>query len=223
MKTGSELQRDVLAELSWEPSVDAAAIGVAVHEGVVTLSGHVRSYAEKRAAVNAARRVAGVQGVADDLVVKLPTTTTRDDTDIAEVLTRNLGWNALLPGGAVQATVNDGWVTLQGEVEWKYQRAEAEKSVAHIAGVKGVTNLIHIKPLVTPTGIAQQIHDAFRRHAETDADQIFAETAGGKVILRGKVRTWGEYEDAEWAAWSAPGVTQVENHLQVKVVEPAVL
>jgi osmotically-inducible protein OsmY len=223
MKTGTEIQRDVVAELEWEPSLEAAGIGIGVHAGVVTLSGHVRSYAEKRAAVRAAKRVAGVQGIADELVVKLPTSTVRDDTDIAEMLIRAFKWNPLLPADRITVTVADGWVTLEGEVEWKYQRNEAEETAARVTGVKGVTSLVHIRPVLSPGEIEQTIHNSFRRHAELDADEVFVETTGSRVVLRGTVRSLAELEDAEWAAWSAPGVTHVDNQLTVKVNEPIVL
>ena len=219
MKTSQEIQRDVLAELKWEPSIDAASIGVGVHEGVVTLSGHVKTYGEKRTAEKAAKRVSGVQAVADDLVVRVPSTATRDDTDIAQAATRNLKWNTMVPQERIKVLVDDGWVTLEGEVDWKFERTEAEKAVIYLAGVKGVSNLITIKPRVTTSQIEEQIKKAFARHSRIDADEVFVTTAGEKVILRGKVRSWAEYEDAEWAAWSAPGVAEVENHLRVE--EPA--
>lgn len=215
MKRGIEIQRDVIAELQAEPSLDAAGIGVAVNGGVVTLSGHVSSLPQKRAAEGAAKRVMGVRGVADDLTVKLEVSAVRDDTDIAEMLVRSLRWNAVVPADAVKVTVDSGWVTLEGQVEWKYQRTEAEKTVSHLSGVRGVTNFIQIKPLVSASEIEQTVHNTFRRHAELDADQVFVEALGSKVTLRGRVRSWAEYEDADSAAWSAPGVTEVENRLEV--------
>ena len=215
MKKETEVQRDVMAELRSEPSLDAAGIGVAVRGGVVTLSGHVSSLPQKRAAERAAKRVAGVRGVADELVVKLQASAVRDDTDIAEMLVRSLRWNPIVPADKVKVTVDGGWVTLEGEVEWKYQRSEVEKTVSHLTGVTGVTNFIQIKPLVSPGEIEQIVHNRFRRHAEIDADEVFVETAGSKVTLRGQVRSWAEYEDADAAAWSAPGVTEVDNRLEV--------
>ena len=219
MKTAAELQRDVLAELSYEPSVHEGGIGVAAHDGAVTLSGHVESYAEKRAAERAAKRVAGVLAVANELMVKLPLSTTRDDTDIAEALIRNFGWNTQIPTG-ITASVDKGWVILEGQADWKFQRHEAEKVAASMTGVKGVTNLIKLSPRVLPGDVERKIHEAFHRHAQKDADQIYASTSGTKVVLRGTVRSWAEYDDAEWAAWSAPGVTHVENHLVMKLYEP---
>jgi osmotically-inducible protein OsmY len=221
MRSGAEIQHDVTAELQSEPSLDAAGIGVAVHGGVVTLSGHVSSLPQKRAAERATKWVAGVRGVADELVVSLQASAVRDDTDIAEMLVRSLKWNALVPAETVKVTVDGGWVTLEGEVEWKYQRNEAEKTVARLTGVRGVTNFIRIKPLVSPGEIEQIVHNTFRRHAELDADEVFVETSGSQVTLRGRVRSWAEYEDAEWAAWSAPGVTEVDNRLEVKPIEVA--
>jgi osmotically-inducible protein OsmY len=196
---------------------------VAVHSGVVTLTGHVSSLAQKRAAERATKRVAGVQGVANDLVVRLQPNAVRDDTDIAEMLVRSLKWNVLVPADRVKVTVDGGWVTLDGEVEWKYQRNEAEKTVGHLTGVRGVTNLIRIKPLVSPAEIEQFVHNTFRRHAELDAEQVFVETSGSKVTLRGCVRSWPEHQDAEWAAWSAPGVTEVDNRIEVRPIEIATL
>ena len=215
MRTGTEIQRDVLAQLQSEPSLDAAGIGVGVHGGVVTLSGHVSSLPQKHAAERATKRVAGVRGVADELVVKLQASAVRDDTDIAEMLVRSLKWNTLVPAEKVKVTVDGGWVTLEGEVEWKYQRNEAEETVARLTGVRGVTNFIQIKPTVSPGEIEQLVHNIFRRHAALDADEVFVETAGSRVTLRGRVRSWAEYDDADSAAWSAPGVTEVDNRLQV--------
>ena len=220
MKTERELQRDVMDELEFDPSLDAAAIGVSVAGGVVTLDGQVPTYADKLAAERAAKRVEGVKGVANDLTVTLHFGSERDDTDIARAAVRSLEWNAWLPRGAVQVTVKNGWATLEGTLDWKYQRDAARSAVEHLTGVKGVTDLITLKPRVIPREVEWRIQSAFQRAASLDAKHVHVETLGGRVILRGSVRSWAEREDAERAAWSLAGVTQVDNDL---VVDTAVL
>ncbi|HYR11576.1 MAG TPA: BON domain-containing protein [Longimicrobium sp.] len=221
MKTETELQRDVLDELRWDPSIDANEVGVTVHEGVVTLTGRIDSFAEKDAAQRAAQRVSGVKAVANDLDVMVPGTNWRDDTDIARAAVDALTWNHDVPADKVRLTVRNGLVTLEGEVDWQYQREAAFNTVAHLTGVNGVINSIELRPRVTPQQIKGKIEAALQRTASRDAARVSVDTVGSKVILRGTVRTWAERDDAERAAWSAPGVTGVESHIEIEVPELA--
>lgn len=221
MKTEIQLQRDVLDELRWEPSIDANDVGVTVHQGVVTLTGRVDSFAEREAARCAAQRVAGVKAVANDLEVVVPGTHQRDDTDIARAAVDAITWNFNVPKDQVRLTVRNGWVTLDGEVDWQYQREAAFNTVAHLTGVHGVTNNVVVRPRATPQEIKEKIQAALRRTASRDAAKITVETVGGRVILRGTVRTWAERDDAERAAWSAPGVSGVESWVEIEEPELA--
>jgi osmotically-inducible protein OsmY len=213
----SDLRRKVIAELDWEPSVDASQIGVAVKDGIVTLTGSVLSYPERKNAEKAASRIAGVKAVAGDLEIKLFGTAARSDFDIAQSALSSLRFNASVPSDRIQVLVEMGWVTLDGEVEWQYQKTAAENALKYLLGVKGITNRIAIKPKLNPADVKAKIESAFARLAQLDANQIKVEAVDSKVILRGTVRSWDEKEQAETAAWSAPGVSKVQNDVVISV------
>jgi osmotically-inducible protein OsmY len=215
IRTDEELQRDVLAELKWDAQIQPNEIGVSVKDGVVTLTGWVDSYLKKWSAEEAAHKVTGIKAVANDIEIKLPTE--RTDPDIAEAAVHALEWDAGVPSDKVKATVSKGWVTLKGEVEWQYQKQDAEQVVRRLTGVKGVTNLITVKPRVTPSELKKKIEDALVRNAEIDANKITVEVQGGKAILKGTVRAWAEKEEAARVAWSAPGITSVDNRITLEV------
>ncbi|MGA3181053.1 MAG: BON domain-containing protein [Verrucomicrobiota bacterium] len=218
-KSDTQLKTDVLAELKYEPSVNVTDIGVLVKDGAVTLNGYATSYGEKWDAVRAAKRVAGVKAIADDMEVKLPTSLRRTDGDIAASAVRQLNWSTTIPEGTVGITVRDGWITLDGEVEWWYQKTAAENAVMRLTGVKGVTNQITIKPKLAPAAVSTAIKSAFERNAILDANKIQVETSGNNVTLRGKVRSYAEKDEAERAAWAASGVSWVDNQLKVNWFE----
>lgn len=216
MRTDTELQRDVMDELVWEPSIDAAGIGVSVESAVVGLSGTVRSLPQKWAAVRVAQRVSGVKAVTDELDVKLPGDSQRTDMEIAQAAVNALDWNVSVPRNRVKVVVEHGRITLQGEVRFHYEKIAAERAVHHLVGVTGVSNLISVKPpTVSPGDVKHRIEQALERAADLDAQKISVEATNGKVILRGSVHSWAERDDAEWAAWAAPGVSGVENDIRV--------
>jgi osmotically-inducible protein OsmY len=214
-RTDQEIQNSVLAELKWDAQVQPNEIGVIVKDGVVTLTGWVDSYLKKWSAEEAVLRVAGVKAVANDIEVRLANE--RTDGDIAQAAAHALEWDATIPADKVQATVSKGWVTLKGQVEWQYQREEAERVVRRLAGVRGVSNLIVVKPRVKAEELKKKIEDALVRNAQIDADRITVEIQGTTAVLKGTVRAWVEKKEAERVAWSAPGIMQVENRISIEV------
>jgi osmotically-inducible protein OsmY len=215
MKSDSEIEQDVKDELSWNPDLDATDIAVSVKRGVVTLTGFVKSYTDKYEAEAAAKRVAGVVAVANDIEVRLPSIDERPDPEIARDAAAAI--KALLPVSSekIKVVVKNGWITLEGNAEWQYQRSTAENAVRRIKGVKGISNLITLKPHAEPSEIKRKIQDAFKRSADVDANRIVVEADGSTVTLRGTVRSWVEREEAERVAWAAPGVTNVVDQIVV--------
>ena len=216
MKTDKQLQYDVIDELQYDPGVDATKIGVTVQNGIVSLSGTVANYAETYRAIHAAERVAGVKAVTNGIKVELPSMHQRDDADIAQVVVNALKWHVWVPQDAIKVKVEQGWVTLEGAVDAEFRRQSADAAVRYLTGVKGLTNLIKVsQPAINSSEVKTKIEDALRRAREPEAKDIDVEVKGNKVILRGHVRSWAERSDAERAAWAAPGVGRVEDHLTI--------
>jgi len=217
MRTDSDIKRDVEEELRWDPDIKSEDIAVAVKNGVVALTGFVRSYGQKLQAEADAKRVAGVVGVANDIEVRLPSVDQRPDPDLARDAVAAIRANLPYSADAIKVIAKNGWLTLEGDVEWNYQRERAEESVRRIKGVRGVINSIQVRPRATPSEVKRKIEEAFRRNAEIDASHITVEANGSEVILHGTVRSWAERREAERAAWAAPGVTKVDNRITISV------
>jgi osmotically-inducible protein OsmY len=215
MKSDSEIERDIRDELKWDPDLDADDIAVSVKDGVVTLAGFTKSYTDKWEAEAAAKRVAGVLAVANDIEVRLPAIDQRPDPDIARDAVTALKAQLPISYDRIKVLVKDGWITLEGAVEWQYQKSTAEYAVRKLKGVKGVTNVITVEPKVEPSELKRKIQEAFKRNAEVDANRITVEVKGSEVVLKGSVRSWIEREEAERVAWSAPGVTMVDDRIVV--------
>lgn len=209
MKTDSQLQQDVMAELEWEPAVQATHIGVEVRGGVVTLAGRVDSYAEKLNAEHAAQRVSGVRAMTSELKVQLVGQSRRTDADIAAAVEHVLAWSSSLPVGAIQAVIDGGWVTLTGQVNWHFQRQAAADSIRHLTGVTGVSDQIALKPSLSAKGVTSDIEAALKRAGIADANKISVAVHGTDVTLSGTINNWAERETATKAAWGSPGVDNV--------------
>jgi osmotically-inducible protein OsmY len=214
MKTDAQLKQDVIAELAWEPSVNAAKIGVEVEGGIVTLAGHVDSYSEKVHAERAAQRVSGVKALAVEMEVRLPGSNQRTDADIARSAQNVLEWTSYLPG-SVKVKAEKGWITLSGDVEWDYQRKGASDAIRHLMGVTGVSDEITIKPRASVSAVKADIEAALKRHAKAEAQHITVEVHGSDVTLGGKVHTWSERELAASSAWATPGVRNVVDNITI--------
>jgi osmotically-inducible protein OsmY len=219
MKTDLEIQHDVMNELKWQPFLKSANIGVAVKNGIVTLSGNVDNYSQKTEAEKAAKKVTGVKAIAEDIQISVSPALEKTDADIAESVMNALKWHAAVPEERIKVKVENGVVTLEGEVEWEYQRNSAKNAVKNLLGVRNLTNLITIRPRIAAFDVRTKISQALHRTATVDAEKVTIEVDGNKVILNGRVRSFAEKEDVEDAAWCAPGVSRVESHIEVEPVE----
>ncbi len=215
MKSDTQLQHDVQSELEWEPAIESSHIGVAVKDGIVTLSGTVGSLREKARAEEVTKRVEGVRAVADEITVAVPAGHERTDEEIAATVLDSLAWNSAVDEKRIRVAVSRGWVTLDGTCDWKHQGEAAEKDVRMLSGVHGVTNRITVVPRAAPADVKRRIEEAFRRYAALDAGRVQVEVTDSTVKLRGAVHSWAERNQAQEAAWAAPGIVHVENDLLV--------
>ncbi|MBS1688083.1 MAG: BON domain-containing protein [Bacteroidetes bacterium] len=215
MKNDQQLQQDVMDELKWDPILNASEIGVSVKKGIVTLSGYVNSYSKKIAAESAAKRVKGVSAIAEDIEVRLGLDDERNDTEIAEAALDALKWNSNVPNDRIKIKVENGWLILEGEADWQYQKDAAANAVRDITGVKGISNLVMLAPKADVSVIEKNIRRALQRSADIEANNIDIRTVGNKVIIKGKARSWAERSEIERAAWSSPGVTEIEDDLLI--------
>jgi len=215
MMSNTELQRTVEDELKWNPSIDSSHIGVTVKDGIVTLTGYVTSYFQKKKAESLVKHLANVKAVVDELELKLPNSAQRSDLDLAESALEVLKLNILVPAGKILVTVDNGWISLDGVVDWQYQRTAAEDAIKYLTGVRGISNNVTVKSTVHPADVKAKIQNALIRNAQIDASHITVDTVNGKATLAGHVRSWIEKEQAEAAAWSAPGISKVENRISI--------
>ncbi len=223
MKTDAEIQKHVMEELKWEPAIHSSEVGVAVKNGVVTLSGTVDTYQEKKMAEKAALKVAGVKGIAEDIEIRLSYHDQKTDAELAQAVVNALKWNALVPDDKIKIKVENAWVTAQGMVEWAYEQNAVRDAIASIVGIKGISNLVKVTPKLDPADVKKKISAAFERNAIIDANSIHIENIGSKVVLTGKVSSYSEKREAEHVAWNAPGVSSVENNIEVKTPSYSVI
>ena len=221
MKTDLQIQKDVMEELQWQPFLHSSEIGVAVKNGIVTLSGIVDTYSKKIAAEKAVKKVAGVKAIAEDIQVGVSPIYRKTDAEVAEAILNALKWHSVIQEDKIKIKVEDGIVKLEGEVEWEYQRNIVRKAIENLSGIRYVTNLISVKPKITPNELEQKINNAFLRNATIDAGKINVNVDGNKFVLTGKVRSFAESEDAANVAWAAPGVLNVENKLEIELPQYA--